>query len=74
MSPRKPRAVRVADRSPSAQEALLTQCLAAGRTDAYDATAPAILRGLYAFHHDSDSDWTAWAPDDARPTRIHLQE
>ena len=39
---------------------------AAGRTDAYDAYALGVLRGLYAFHHDSDTEWKAWAPDDPR--------
>lgn len=39
---------------------------AAGRLDAYDDYALGVLRGLYDFHHDSDTEWKAWAPDDPR--------
>jgi len=38
---------------------------AAGRPEAYDAYALGVLQGLYDFHHESDAEWKAWAPDDA---------
>ncbi|MFU8888609.1 MAG: hypothetical protein ACNA8N_08430 [Trueperaceae bacterium] len=37
----------------------------AGRPELYDAYALGVLRGLYDFHHESDAEWTALAPDDA---------
>ena len=36
----------------------------AGRDEACDAYALGILRGLYDFHHDSEAEWKALAPDD----------
>ena len=39
---------------------------AAGRDEACDAYALGVLRGIYDFDHDSDAEWKAWSPDDAR--------
>ncbi|TVR88945.1 MAG: hypothetical protein EA416_12965 [Trueperaceae bacterium] len=38
----------------------------AGRDEACDAYALGVLRGIYDFDHDSDAEWKAWSPDDAR--------
>lgn len=43
----------------------LNQYQTAGRLELYDAYTLGVLQGLYGFHHESDAEWTAWAPDDA---------